>query len=119
MLPTALGNLKEPAGGAAVTAAAAAAAAAGMSAEEAAAAGSSSASNIRGQSNTITREAWEGQRRLLSDADYHTRTTATGWSEGMVLGEGNVVVTGGGVAMGSAGAMNEEFLRDYFTDVSI
>ncbi|XP_031468681.1 desmoglein-2 [Phasianus colchicus] len=120
MLPTALGNLKEPAGGAAVTAAAAAAAAAaGMSAEEAAAAGSSSASNIRGQSNTITREAWEGQRRLLSDADYHTRTTATGGSEGMVLGEGNVVVTGGGVAMGSAGAMNEEFLRDYFTDKAV
>lgn len=114
MLPTASGNLKEPAGRAAVTAAAAAAAA-GMSAEEAAAGGSSSASYIRGQNNMITRE----EQRHLSHADYHTRTMATGGSEGMVAGEGNMVVTGGGVAMGSAGAMNEEFLRDYFTDVSI
>lgn len=112
MLPTASGNLKGPASGAAVTAAAAAA---GMSAEEAAAGGSSSASYIRGQNNMIIRE----EQRQLHRADYHTRTTATGGSVGMVSGEGNVVVTGGGVAMGSAGAVNEEFLRDYFTDVSI
>lgn len=100
MLPTALGNLK---GAAAITAAAAAA---GMSAEEAAAGGSSSASNIRGQSNTITSEVWEEQRHLLPTTDYH------------ISGEGNVV-TGGGVAVESTGAMNEEFLRDYFTDVSV
>ncbi|XP_042725541.1 desmoglein-2 [Lagopus leucura] len=112
MLPTASGNLKGPASGAAVTAAAAAA---GMSAEEAAAGGSSSASYIRGQNNMITRE----EQRQLHRADYHTRTTATGGSVGMVSGEGNVVVTGGGVAMGSAGAMNEEFLRDYFTDKAV
>ncbi|XP_015710969.1 desmoglein-2 [Coturnix japonica] len=116
MLPTALGNLKGAAGGAgAVTAAAAAA---GMSAEEAAAGASSSASNIRGQS-TITREGWEEQRHLLSSTDYHTRSMTTGRAEGMKAGEENMVVTGGGVAMGSAGAMNEEFLRDYFTDKAV
>ncbi|XP_025003680.2 desmoglein-2 isoform X2 [Gallus gallus] len=112
MLPTALGNLK---GAAAITAAAAAA---GMSAEEAAAGGSSSASNIRGQSNTITSEVWEEQRHLLPTTDYHTRSIATGRAEGMISGEGNVV-TGGGVAVESTGAMNEEFLRDYFTDKAV
>ncbi|OXB65234.1 hypothetical protein ASZ78_006229 [Callipepla squamata] len=43
---------------------------------------------------------------------------ATGGAEGMVAGEGNVV-TGGGVAMGSAGAANEEFLRDYIADKAV
>uniref|UniRef100_A0A8C9F9R8 Desmoglein 2 n=1 Tax=Pavo cristatus TaxID=9049 RepID=A0A8C9F9R8_PAVCR len=117
MLPTALGNLKGAAGGAA--AATAAAAAAGMSAEEAALGGSSSASNIRGQSNTITREGWEEQIHLFSGADYHTRAMATGKAEGTIAGEGNMVVTGGGVAMGSTGVMNEEFLRDYFADKAV
>ncbi|XP_021243511.1 desmoglein-2-like [Numida meleagris] len=117
VLPTALGNLKGAAGGAAAVTAAAAAA--GMSAEEAAAAGSSSASNVRGQSITITREGWEEQRHLLSGADYHSRAMATVEAEGMVAGEGNMAVTGKGVAMGSAGAMNEEFLREYFTDKAV
>ncbi|XP_065608727.1 desmoglein-2 [Cyrtonyx montezumae] len=112
MLPTALGNLKGAAGGA--SAVTAAAAAAGMNAEEAVVGGSSSASNIRGHSSTITREGWEEQRRV----DYHTRTMAIGGAEGMVAGEGNLV-TGGGVAMGSAGATNEEFLRDYITDKAV
>lgn len=123
--PTALGNSKGVTAGAAAAGAAAgaatgaAAAGGGMSAEEAAACGGSSASNVRGHCSIVTREGWEEQRHLLSGADYHARAAAAGAVEGMAAGEGNVVAAGRGMAMGTAGAMNEEFLRDYFNDVSI
>ncbi|XP_072184828.1 desmoglein-2 [Excalfactoria chinensis] len=118
MLPTTLGNLKGEAGGAAAVTAGAAAA--GMSAEETAEGGSISVFNIREQNNTITREEWEKQRHGLYVTDYLTRDVATGGSEGMKsVGAGNMVVTGGLVVMGSTGAMNEEFLRDYFTDKAV
>uniref|UniRef100_U3IJF7 Desmoglein 2 n=1 Tax=Anas platyrhynchos platyrhynchos TaxID=8840 RepID=U3IJF7_ANAPP len=98
---------------------AAAAAGGGMSAEEAAACGGSSASNVRGHCSIVTREGWEEQRHLLSGADYHARAAAAGAVEGMAAGEGNVVAAGRGMAMGTAGAMNEEFLRDYFNDKAV
>lgn len=119
--PTALGNSRGVTAGAAAAAGAAttAAAAGGMSAEEAAACGGSSASNVRGHCSIVTREGWEEQRHLLSGADYHARAAAAGGVEGMAAGEGNVVAAGRGVAMGTAGAMNEEFLRDYFNDKAV
>ncbi|CAM9272595.1 unnamed protein product [Bubo scandiacus] len=98
-------------------AATAAAAAAGMSGEETAAGGSSSASHVREHRNTITKEAWEEQRHLLSAAEYGAM--AAGGAEGIAGVEGKTVVTGGGSAMGAAGAMNEEFLRDYFNDKAV
>ncbi|XP_074753841.1 desmoglein-2-like [Athene noctua] len=98
-------------------AATAAAAAAGMSGEETAAGGSSSASHVREHRNTITKEAWEEQRHLLSAAEYGAM--AAGGAEGMTGVEGKTMVTGGGSAMGAAGAMNEEFLRDYFNDKAV
>ncbi|NXC10276.1 DSG2 protein, partial [Orthonyx spaldingii] len=113
--PTALGNLRG-----ATTAAAAragAAAAAGMSGEEAVIGASSSASHIGEHHNIITRERWEEQRRLLSGADYGA--LAAGAAEGMAGIDGKTVVSGGGVAVGAAGAMNEEFLRDYFNDKAV
>lgn len=94
-----------------------AAAAAGMSGEETAAGGGSSASRVGEYRNTMTKERWEEQRHLLSGAEYGAM--AGGVAGGMAGVEGKTVVTGGGVAVGAAGAMNEEFLRDYFTDVSI
>lgn len=109
--PTALGNVK---GG--TTAAAAGAAAAGMSGEEALIGAGSSVSHVGEHHNTITRERWEEQRRLLSAADYGA---TAGAAEGMAGVDGKAVLSGGGVAVGAAGAMNEEFLRDYFNDVSI
>ncbi|XP_035174930.1 desmoglein-2-like [Oxyura jamaicensis] len=122
--PTALGNSRGVTAGAAAAAAAgaattAAAAGGGMSAEEAAACGGSSASNVRGRCSIVTREGWEEQRHLLSGADYHARAAAAGGVEGMAAGEGNMVAAGRGVAMGTAGAMNEEFLRDYFNDKAV
>eukprot|EP00075_Anas_platyrhynchos_P018730 XP_027307983.1 desmoglein-2 [Anas platyrhynchos] len=124
--PTALGNSKGVTAGAAAAGAAAgaatgaaAAAGGGMSAEEAAACGGSSASNVRGHCSIVTREGWEEQRHLLSGADYHARAAAAGAVEGMAAGEGNVVAAGRGMAMGTAGAMNEEFLRDYFNDKAV
>lgn len=110
--PTALGNVK---GG--TTAAAAGAAAAGMSGEEGLIGAGSSVSHAGEHHNTITRERWEEQRHLLSAADYGAM--AAGAAEGMAGVDGKTVVSGGGVAVGAAGAMNEEFLRDYFNDVSI
>lgn len=85
------------------------AAAAGMSGEETVAGGGSSVSHVREHCSTITKEGWEEQRHLLSGAE----------CGGMAGVEGKTVVAGGGVVVGAAGAMNEEFLRDYFNDVSI
>ncbi|XP_068046078.1 desmoglein-2 isoform X2 [Anomalospiza imberbis] len=109
--PTALGNLKEG------TTAAAAGAAAGMSGEEALIGAGSSASHVGEHHNTITRERWEEQRRLLSAADYGAM--AAGAAEGMAGVDSKTVVSGGGAAVGAAGAMNEEFLRDYFNDKAV
>lgn len=111
--PTALGNLR---GATTAAAAGAAGAAAGMS-EEAVIGAGSSASHVGEHHSTVTRERWEEQRRLLSGANYGAM--AAGAAEGMTGIDGKTVVSGGGVAVGAAGAMNEEFLRDYFNDVSI
>lgn len=120
--PTALGNLRgattaAAAGAAGAAAAGSAAAAAGMSGEEVLIGAGSSASHVGEHHNTIARERWEEQRRLLSAADYGA--VAAGAAEGMSGVDGKTIVSGGGVAVGAAGAMNEEFLRDYFNDVSI
>ncbi|XP_074433002.1 desmoglein-2 [Larus michahellis] len=117
---TALGNLRgatSGAGAAAAGAATAAAAAAGMSGEETAAGGGSLASHVGEHRNTISRERWEEQRHLLSGAEYGAM--AAGVAGGMAGVEGKTVVAGGGVAVGAAGAMNEEFLRDYFNDKAV
>ncbi|NWV03724.1 DSG2 protein, partial [Ptilonorhynchus violaceus] len=106
---TALGNL----GGAA---AAAGAAAAGMSGQEAVIGAGSSASHVGEHRSTLTRERWEEQRHLVSGAEYGAM--AAGVTEGMAGIEGKTVVSGG-VAVGAAGAMNEEFLRDYFNDKAV
>ncbi|NXK29197.1 DSG2 protein, partial [Arenaria interpres] len=119
--PTALGNSRGAAAvGAAAGAAGAAAgatvgaAAAGMSREETAAGGGSSASHLGEHRYTVGRERWEEQRHLLSGAEYGAM--AAGVAGGMAGGEGKTAVAGGGIAVGAAGAMNEEFLRDYFSD---
>lgn len=111
--PTVLENWRGATSGAAI----AAVAAAGMSGEETAAGGCSSASHVREQCSTITKERWEEQRQLLSGAEYGAAAAAG--VEGMARVEGKTVVAAGGVTVGAAGAMNEEFLRDYFSDVSI
>ncbi|KAM6088538.1 desmoglein-2-like [Chlamydotis macqueenii] len=111
--PTALGNSRGATSGA-VTAAAAAA---GMSGEETAAGGGSSVSHVREHHNTITKERWEEQRHLLSGAEYGAM--AAGEVEGMAGVEGKTVAAAGGVMVGAAGAMNEEFLRDYFSDKAV
>ncbi|XP_074941020.1 desmoglein-2 isoform X2 [Phalacrocorax aristotelis] len=116
--PTALGTSRGATSGAATAAAvAAAAAAAGMSGGETAAGGGSSACHVREHYSTITKERWEEQRQLLSGAEYGAMVA--GGAEGMAGVEGKTVVTGGGVALGAAGAMNEEFLRDYFNDKAV
>ncbi|NXS99955.1 DSG2 protein, partial [Jacana jacana] len=125
--PTALGNLKgatsgagaaaAAGGGAAAVGAGAIAVAAGMSREETAAGGGSSASHVGEHLRPITRERWEEQRHLLSGADYGA--TAGEVVGGMTGVEGKTVMAGGGVAMGAAGAMTEEFLRDYFSDKAV
>ncbi|XP_061851731.1 desmoglein-2 [Colius striatus] len=107
--PTTLGNLRGATSGATT---AAAAAAAGMSGE-----GGSSASHLREHRSTITKEGWEEQRHLISDAGYGAM--AAGGAEGTASVEGKTVLAGGGVTMGAAGAMNEEFLRDYFSDKAV
>ncbi|NXA33001.1 DSG2 protein, partial [Eudromia elegans] len=93
-------------------AAAGAAGGAGMSATE----GSSYASHAREHCNTVTRtsERWEEQRPLFSDASYGAM--AAGGAEAVTTGESKTVVAGGGAMMGTGGAVNEEFLRDYFSD---
>ncbi|NXE74698.1 DSG2 protein, partial [Cochlearius cochlearius] len=111
--PTALGSWRGATSGAAI----AVTAAAGMSGEETAAGGGSSASHVREQCSTITKERWEEQRHLLSGAEYGA--TAAAGVEGMARVEGKTVVAGGGVAVGAAGAMSEEFLRDYFSDKAV
>ncbi|XP_050747165.1 desmoglein-2-like [Gymnogyps californianus] len=111
--PTALGNSRGATSGALT----AAAAAAGMSGEETAAGEGSSASHVREHHSTITKEGWEEQRHLLSGAKYGAM--AAGGAEGMAGVEGKTVVAGGGVVVGAAGAMNEEFLRDYFSDKAV
>ncbi|XP_016152220.1 PREDICTED: desmoglein-2 [Ficedula albicollis] len=120
--PTALGNLRGAAAvgaaGAAGAAAAGAAAAAGMSGQEVLIGAGSSASHVGEHHSTTTRERWEEQRRLLSAADYGA-TMAAGAAEGMAGVDGKTVMSGGGVAVGAAGAMNEEFLRDYFNDKAV
>ncbi|NWQ64920.1 DSG2 protein, partial [Neopipo cinnamomea] len=108
--PTAVGNSRG-----ATTAAAAAAG--GMSGGETVTAAGSSASHMGEHHNTITTERWEEQRRLLSSAEYGAM--AAGAAEGMAGIEGKTVVSGGGLAVGAAGAMNEEFLRDYFNDKAV
>ncbi|NXG28674.1 DSG2 protein, partial [Dromaius novaehollandiae] len=109
--PTAAGRSRAVASGAA--------AAAAMNAEEAVAGGSNSASNVREHCNTVTRtsERWEEQRPLFSGADYGAM--AAGGAEGVTVGDGKTVVAGGGVMVGTGGAMNEEFLRDYFSDKAV
>uniref|UniRef100_A0A8C6Z3V9 Desmoglein 2 n=1 Tax=Nothoprocta perdicaria TaxID=30464 RepID=A0A8C6Z3V9_NOTPE len=78
--------------------------------------GSSHASHVREHCNTVTRtsERWEEQRPLFSDASYGAM--AAGGAEGVTAGEGKTVMAGGGVMIAAGGAMNEEFLRDYFSD---
>ncbi|XP_050175672.1 desmoglein-2 [Myiozetetes cayanensis] len=107
--PTALGNSRG--------ATTAAAAAGGMSGGETVTAAGSSVSHMGEHHNTITKERWEEQRRLLSNAEYGAM--AAGAAEGMAGVEGKTVVSGGGLAVGAAGAMNEEFLRDYFNDKAV
>ncbi|NWX15126.1 DSG2 protein, partial [Aegotheles bennettii] len=106
--PTALGNSGGATSGAV---------AAGMSGEGTATGGGSSASCVREHGNTITKERWEEQRHLLSGAEYGAMRV--GGAESMAGVEGKTVVAGGGIAMGAAGAMNEEFLRDYFNDKAV
>ncbi|NWX04869.1 DSG2 protein, partial [Caloenas nicobarica] len=101
----------------AVAGGAATAAAAGMSGEETATGGGSSASHVREQHIADTKERWEDQRHLLSGAEYGAM--AARGAEGLAGIEGKTVLAGGGVAVGVAGAMNEEFLRDYFTDKAV
>ncbi|XP_064510425.1 desmoglein-2 isoform X1 [Pseudopipra pipra] len=108
--PTALGNSRG-----ATTAAAAAAG--GMSGGETVTAAGSSVSHVGEHHNTITKERWEEQRHLLSSAEHGAM--AAGAAEGMAGIEGKTVVSGGGLAVGAAGAMNEEFLRDYFNDKAV
>ncbi|NXF85925.1 DSG2 protein, partial [Eubucco bourcierii] len=110
--PTALEHSKGAASGT-VTAASAAA---GMNGEETSA-GGGSASHVREHCSTITKEGWEEQRHLLSGAEYGAM--AARGAEGMAGVEGKTVVAGGGVTVGAAGAMNEEFLRDYFHDKAV
>ncbi|XP_010140525.1 PREDICTED: desmoglein-2, partial [Buceros rhinoceros silvestris] len=112
--PTILGSSRGAANGAAT---AAAAASAGMSGVESAAGAGSSASQVKEHHTTISKERWEEQRHLLSGADYGAM--AAGGAEGMAGLEGKTVVSGGGVTVGAAGAMNEEFLRDYFNDKAV
>ncbi|KFZ65429.1 Desmoglein-2, partial [Podiceps cristatus] len=88
-----------------------------LQADETAAGGGSSASHIREHHSAVTKEGWEEQRQLLSGAEYGAM--AAGGAEGMAGVEGKTVVAGGGVAVGAAGAMNEEFLRDYFNDKAV
>ncbi|NXE89886.1 DSG2 protein, partial [Menura novaehollandiae] len=107
--PIALGNSRG--------AATAAGAAAGMSGEEAVVGAGSSASHVGENRNTISKERWEEQRLFFSGAEYGAM--AAGAAEGMTSIEGKTVVSGGGVALGAAGAMNEEFLRDYFNDKAV
>ncbi|NXM90217.1 DSG2 protein, partial [Oenanthe oenanthe] len=118
--PTALGNLKGAAavGAAGAAGAAAGAAAAGMSGQEVLIGAGSSASHVGEHHSTTTRERWEEQRRLLSAADYGA-VMAAGAAEGMAGVDGKTVLSGGGAAVGAAGAMNEEFLRDYFNDKAV
>ncbi|XP_053916426.1 desmoglein-2 isoform X1 [Cuculus canorus] len=111
--PTGLGSSGGATSGAAT---AAAAAAAGMNGVETAAGGSSSASHVREYHNTVTKERWEEQRNLLSGAEYGA--VALGGAEGMAGAEGKTL-TAAGVTVGAAGAMNEEFLRDYFNDKAV
>ncbi|NWH73769.1 DSG2 protein, partial [Piaya cayana] len=110
--PTGLGS----SGGATSGAVTAAAAAAGMNGVETAAGGGSSASHVREYHNTVNRERWEEQRNLLSGAEYGAM--AVGGAEGMAGAEGKTVAAGR-VTVGAAGAMNEEFLRDYFNDKAV
>ncbi|KFQ35800.1 Desmoglein-2, partial [Merops nubicus] len=105
--PTVLGSATGAASGAAGA----------MSGEETASGGGCSASQVRQHLNTVTKEGWEEQRHLLSGAEYGA--VAAGGAEGMAGAEGKTVVAGGGVVMGAAGAMNEEFLRDYFSDKAV
>ncbi|NXG53082.1 DSG2 protein, partial [Psilopogon haemacephalus] len=116
--PTGLEQSKGAASGALT--AASAAAAAGMSAEETSA-GGGSASQLREHRSTITKEGWEEQRHLLAGAQYGA--LAARGAEGMAGVESKAVVAGGGggggVTVGAAGAMNEEFLRDYFHDKAV
>ncbi|XP_010152259.1 PREDICTED: desmoglein-2 [Eurypyga helias] len=106
--PTALGNFRGATSEAVTTA--------GMSGEETGAGVGSSASHIRDHRSTITKERWEEQRRLLSSAEYGAM--AAGGPEGKAGVESKTVVAAGG-AVGAAGAMNEEFLRDYFNDKAV
>ncbi|NWW78204.1 DSG2 protein, partial [Climacteris rufus] len=112
--PTALGNLR---GATAAGATGTGAAAAGMSGEEALIGAGSSASHVGDHRNTLTRERWEEQRHLLSGAE--CGAMAAGAAESMAGIEGKTIVSGGGVSVGAAGAMNEEFLRDYFNDKAV
>ncbi|NWZ57495.1 DSG2 protein, partial [Haliaeetus albicilla] len=108
MPPTTPGNSRGATSGAAT---------AGMSGEETVAGGGSSASHVREHCSTIAKEGWEEQRHLLSGAE--CGAMAARGAEGMAGVEGKTVVAGGGVVVGAAGAMNEEFLRDYFNDKAV
>ncbi|NWR73816.1 DSG2 protein, partial [Centropus unirufus] len=94
----------------------AAAAAAGMNGVETEAGGGSSASHVREYHNTIRQERLEEQRKLLSGPEYGA--LAVRGAEGIAGAEGKMV-TAGGLTVGATGAMNEEFLRDYFNDKAV
>ncbi|NXU74711.1 DSG2 protein, partial [Oreotrochilus melanogaster] len=93
-----------------------AATAAGMSGEETATGGDSSVSHVREHHSIITKGRWEEQRHLLSGAEHEAM--AAGGAQVMAGVEGKTV-RAGGVTMGTTGAMNEEFLRDYFNDKAV
>ncbi|XP_068014847.1 desmoglein-2-like [Melanerpes formicivorus] len=112
--PTTLEYSKGAASGA-VTAAAAAAAAGGMSGEDTST-GGVSASHVREHQSTITKEGWEEQRHLLSGAEYGAMAAR---GAGSMAGVEGKTVMAGAHTVGAAGAMNEEFLRDYFNDKAV
>ncbi|NXF08843.1 DSG2 protein, partial [Smithornis capensis] len=107
--PTALGNWRGTT--------TAATAAAGMSGGETVTGAGSSASHLGEHHNSVMKERWEEQRHLLSSAEHGAM--AAGVAEGMAGIESKTVVSGGGLAVGAAGAMNEDFLRDYFNDKAV
>ncbi|KFP03825.1 Desmoglein-2, partial [Calypte anna] len=93
-----------------------AATAAGMSGEETATGGGSSVSHVREHHSIITKGRWEEQTHLLSGAEHEAM--AAGGAQVMAGVEGKTV-RAGGVTVGATGAMNEEFLRDYFNDKAV
>nr|XP_056710904.1 desmoglein-2-like [Euleptes europaea] len=97
--------------------------AAAMGAGAAAALGGSSSSMMKGIK--VTEGRWEEQRALLSGAGYRgMESGASAMAAGgglaargtMVMGSGGTMGAGGHMAMETGGAVNEEFLRSYFSE---